>query len=99
MSYQCDVPSCDATNRVIGGSAWIRSSRYADSSTRPASFARHTGTDFVTGGSPAAASTRVMNSHRSTGSPSVMKYALPATGDPGASLSAASRWASAALSR
>ena len=31
-------------------------------------------------------------------SPWVMKYALPATGEPGARRSAASRWASAALS-
>src|SRR4051812_32731846 len=98
MSYQWDVESCDATNRVIGGSPGSRNQRYTVSSTRPASHARHADTDRVTGGSPAAASTRLMKSHRSTGAPSVMKYAFPAAGEPTSSFSAAHRWAAAALS-
>src|SRR6476646_4684559 len=76
MSYQCDVLSCDARNRVIGGSAAIHRDPYTVSSTRPASFAFHTDTAFVTGGSPAPSSTRLRNSHRSTGSPFEMKYAF-----------------------
>ena len=98
MSYQCEVLSCDAMNRVIAGSPLRPNQRWKRSIQRPAIFATHTRTAFVTGATPANPSTLLMNSQSSTGSPLLMKYALPVGGAPGASLSAAHRWASAALS-
>ena len=52
----------------------------------------------VTGGRPAAARIALVISLAGRGSPWLMKYALPAQADPGASRSPAARCASAALS-
>ena len=70
MSYQCDVRQLHATNRVIGGSP---GKPEAASKPTPARGRRASPSTRrrvrVTGGSPASARTRLMNSHSSTGSP------------------------------
>src|SRR4051794_30679825 len=78
MSNQCEVLSCAARNRDIGGSPESRIDRYANSNAAPARDAAAREIDFSTGGNSAKASTSSIHRQQFTGSPWLIKYAFPA---------------------
>ena len=99
MSNQWSLASSDAMNRVIGGSPRSRRAPQAASQAAPSAAAAPRGIRLVTRGSPRPASSPLIQSQRTTGSPFVMKYARPPAGEPGEPRAAsAARCASAAFS-